>query len=180
MFPPVSRALLMGMALLATVVAVPAYASSPAKPGPTPTQIRTAVASAKHSQDLWATVNICNTRRHRDQIGIRAQLPALGFSSTMSIKIQVDYWTGKVFVPDPNPGATELVKLGTAATGVRQQGWNFQFGPGAGKLSGTVEFEWARGGKTIGTFTQKTTAGHSNQVNGAEPPGHSAATCRIS
>jgi hypothetical protein len=169
----------MGMAVLAALVPVPAFASSLASAGPTPAQIQTAVASAEHSQYLWATVNICNTRRHRDQIGIRAQLPALGFGSRMSIHIQVEYWTGKAFRADPNMGATKRVKLGIATNGVRQGGWNFQFGPGAGLLSGLVEFKWTRGGKTIGSFTQTTTRGHGRQVDGAEPPGHSAATCRI-
>jgi hypothetical protein len=167
------------MALLAALVAAPASAASPAGHGPTPAQIEKAVSTAEQSPNLWATVNICNTPRHRDQIGIRAQLPGLGFSSTLSLHIQVLYWTGKKFKLDPDPGASKLIKLGPAVNGTRQGGWNFQFGRGAGMLSGRVEFEWARGGKTIGTFTQKTTAGHGEQVDGAVPPGHSAATCRI-
>src|ERR1700733_7385502 len=50
---PVSRARLMGMALLAVLVAVaaPAAAASPAGQGPTPAQIEKAVSAAEHSQN---------------------------------------------------------------------------------------------------------------------------------
>ena len=79
--------------LLAT--AVPAAASK--RPtGPTHSQISAAVARVKRSRNLWATVNICNTKRHPDVVGIRGQMPALGFSSALSMQVDphsgAGYW----------------------------------------------------------------------------------------
>jgi hypothetical protein len=179
MFLPVSRALLMAMGLLATLAVAPAQASGPKSGGPTAAQIRKAVASAEHSPNLWATVNICNTRHHRYVLGIRTQVPALGFSSSISVRVRVTYWNGKKFKLDPNPGASKLLPIGVATNGTRQAGWNFQFGKNAGLLGGRAIFTWVRAGKTIGTITEKTTGGHGTQVKGAAPPGHSEASCKI-
>ena len=73
------------------------------QPGrPTKAQIRTAVARAERSKSLWATVNICNSKRYPDRIGVRGQMPSLGFAAWLSMDIQVQYYSDaheKHFVP---------------------------------------------------------------------------------
>jgi hypothetical protein len=180
-FPGVSRPLVIVIVIVAMAVALLGAPLAPAAmqaSGPTPRQIRAAVAKAQRSSDLWATVNVCNPRRQRDVIGIRTQQPALVFSTTMSVRIQVEYWKGTAFHPDSASGAVKLLKLGSGSRGLRQTGWNFQFGPHAGRLRGLVRFQWVRAGKVIGSATRTTTGGHKN-VGAADPAGYSAATCTI-
>lgn len=162
---------------MAAMTAAPAAAATHPS-GPTTAQIRAAVARAERSNDLWATVNVCNTKRHRDVIGIRAQQPALGFSSTMLVRIGVEYWTGKAFRRDPASGATKALRIGTDSTGVHQTGWSFQFGRHAGRLRGLVEFQWVRSGKVLGSVTRITTSGRTH-VGFADPAGYSASECTI-
>ena len=91
-------------ALLVVVLAVVATPALGSAAGPTPNQIKSAVHSAERSKRLWATINICDTRKHPHTIGIRGEAPALGFPATISISIGVDFYskTDKRFEPDPD------------------------------------------------------------------------------
>lgn len=146
---------------------------------PTNAQIQAAVVRAKQSDTLWATVNICDTRRYPDTLGVRGQMPSLGFSSSMSIDIQVSYYstTKHRFVPVPH----EMLKisLGQHATGLEQGGWNFPFAAHAGLLNATLTFVWTRGGRALGQTQRQTTAGHPGADFGS-PPHFSAKQCRMS
>jgi hypothetical protein len=135
---------------------------------------------AERSQQLWATINICNTRAHRDSIGIRGQMPALGFPARLAMKIQVDYWVAaaKAFKPVPGSGARAVARLGTVVDGLQQGGHTFRFKPGAGLLSGTITFQWVRMGRMIGRISKQVTGGH-RTVDHGDPPHHTAATCTI-
>jgi hypothetical protein len=161
------------VAVLLALVALPGAASAR---GPSAAAIRAAVRSAESSKLLWATVNICNTKRHPDTIGIRGQAPSLPFASAMSMRIGVDYWNGTKFAPDPH--AIKVLQLGDPVNRLIQSGANFTFHPPV-VLSGTIEFEWKLAGKVIGRATRLT--GHGDKhVAGGDPPGYSTATCRIS
>lgn len=102
-------------------------------------------------------------------------MPSLGFPSTMSMRIHVDYWNGSKFTPDP--GATRRVDVGDPTNRLVQGGANFTFQPPV-ILSGTIEFEWKLAGKVIGHATRLTGHGYKH-VAGGDPPGYSAATCRM-
>ncbi len=170
-----SRSRIIG-ALALTVVAAPPV-PVPGR-GPTPAQVRAAVRRAERSRQLWATINICNTRRHRDALGVRGQMPALGFPASLSMNIQVEYWSSADGRFKPDPYAKRLVKLGRVSFGVEQGGHIFQFGAHAGLLSGVVTFEWARAGRLLGRATRATTRGH-RDVDFGDPRRYSAATCAI-
>lgn len=148
--------------------------------GPTPPQVRAAVNRAERSRGLWATVNVCNTRAYPDRIGLRGQMPALGFPAQLSMTIQVDYWdtVKKAFVPVPGNYARAVARLGTAVDGLQQGGHTFHFRPGSGLLSGTIKFQWMRMGKVIGQISKRAAGGHRG-VDAGHPAHHSAATCRI-
>ena len=165
-------------ALLVLVLAVAATPALGAASGPTPNQIKSAVHNAERSKRLWATINVCDTRKHPHTIGIRSEAPALGFQATISISIAVDFYskTDKRFEPDPN--ATKMIKVGPVTHGIHQRGVTFRFAPHTGRLRGTATFSWTRHGKVLGSTKRLTTTSH-HDADFGDPSGFSAATCMI-
>jgi hypothetical protein len=172
----------MRAALLTTVLAAAVLmAGVPAAAGAVgPRQIARAVRSAEKSPSLWATVNICSSRKYPHDLGVRGQMPTLGFSASLEMVIQVQYWSAssRHFVPIQSNLATTRLSLGSASTGLEQDGAVFPFRAHTGLLRAMVTFIWTRGGKLIGQTTRRTTAGHSDADHGS-PPHYSAAQCRI-
>jgi hypothetical protein len=166
------RALGTAAALSALLAPAPALAGSQPKP-PTQAQITAAIKSAKHSKDLWATVNIC----HRPRFGIRGQMPALGFAAKLSMKIQIDYYNFVKKRFQPLRGTTSVVTFGSQTKDLHQGGSVWRFKPPA-ILSGTVTFKWRLGTKVIGTAVRKTAHGVKG-VDDTDPKGNSTATCRF-
>ena len=154
----------------------PALAAS----APSPAQIRTAIGEAKQSRNLWATINVCVPRRKPHTVGVRAQMPALGFPAWLSMQIQVEYWSNprKRFVPVAGSGASTLVHLGSVSAGLQQGGYDFVLPLHAGLLRGTVTFRWRRNGVLLLTQSRHTVAGHPRADQGV-PAHYSAATCRV-
>ncbi|HEX5194178.1 MAG TPA: hypothetical protein VFW09_15365 [Solirubrobacteraceae bacterium] len=152
--------------------------------GPTRAQIHKALARARHSKLLWATVNVCQLKgRHAARggsIGVRGQMPTLGFTSTLSMTIQLNRWStkSKSFTPLRYRTAKTTVSPGRFANNLHQDGAVFPFGGPAGLLNATVTFSWARRGKVLGTATRTTTGGH-HDAAGGHPPHYSAAQCRL-
>jgi hypothetical protein len=165
---------------LATLLAVTCAASvaSAASRGPRAAQIHNAVQSAERSVDLWATVNVCDTKRHPDTIGIRGQIPSLGFTANVGMEFEVDYYStaDKKFMPVP--GATKSIALGSVSSGVHQGGVLFRLTPHAGTLRGSVKFEWSRGSKLLGRAARTTKPRHKNADFG-DPPRYSHGSCVI-
>jgi hypothetical protein len=166
---------------LATAVAAavaPAATARRSSKAPSAAQIRAAVRAAERSRSLWATVNICDTERHPDTIGVRGQMPSLGFPADLSMRVQIDYWSfdKNRFVSDP--GVTQNVSLGSETDRLVQGGANFRFTPPV-VLSGTVTFEWKLAGRVIGRATRLTGHGYKH-VDAGDPAGYSTATCRMS
>ncbi|MEO8968654.1 MAG: hypothetical protein ABI355_13580 [Solirubrobacteraceae bacterium] len=161
----------------ATAGASPAGAS-PAGANPTPAQIRTAIARAQRARTLWATVNICDTRADPKVLGVRGQMPSLGFASWMSMEIHLDYYNRakKTFVTDP--GTAKTLRLGRSAHGLQQGGVTYTFRGATPMLQASVRFIWRRSGQTLGTTPMLTTGGHPSADFGS-PPRFSAATCQI-
>jgi hypothetical protein len=144
---------------------------------PTPAKIKTAVARAEHSRFLWATVNICNTARHPEEIGIRGQMPALGFATEMTMTVHLSYWSfaKSAFVPIPH--LAKRIALGTATNGTVQEGVAFTFNPPV-ILSGSITFQWRLDGMAIATTTRSTSHGDKG-VDDSDPKGYSTATCSM-
>ena len=152
--------------------------------GPTAAQIRKAVAGAERSKLLWATVNVCQTNgkhaAHGGSIGVRGQMPTLGFAATLGMTIQLNRYSAKSksFVALPYPTAKTTVSPGTFATDLHQDGAVFPFSGPAGLLNATVTFSWTRAGKLLGSTTEQTTAGHRDAAGG-RPAHHSTAQCQL-
>ena len=135
------------------------------------------------SRHLWATVNICDTKKHPDRIGIRASMPGTGVRKhRMYMRFRVEYrnaegkWTRfKGTGPD-----SRFQPVGPARFKARQSGWLFPFDPDKGDkytLRGIVTFQWRRGPRILATTQEATTAGHGVSI--ADPAGYSAAACDV-
>jgi hypothetical protein len=162
--------------LLAT--AVPAAASKRST-GPTRSQISAAVARVQRSRNLWATVNICNTKRHPDVVGIRGQMPALGFASALSMQVELRYWSDSEKRYRALSNTKQTLALGAERSGLHQSGISFQFTPHAGTLAGTIRFEWRLHRRAIGHIVRHTSADHPDADQG-DPAHFSAGKCSIS
>ncbi len=164
--------------LCAALAAAGTAAATVPAAAPSAEQVRAAIGRATHSRGLWATLNICNTRRHRNTVGIRAQMPALSFPATLQMQFSLDYYSPRSS-PDfqPLPGTRTRVRIGTVAGGFHQEGMTFVVRPPA-ILQGSVEFTWRSGGRVLGRIVRATTTGHRGAQQG-DPKGYSAATCRL-
>ncbi len=168
------------LAAAATLVPTADAARVAHRGGPSRTQIGKSVYGAKHSRYLWATVNVCDRRHRGGVIGIRGQMPALGFTATLSMTVhlgQYDTATHR-FVPVSGSTATDTVSLGTVTRGVHQDGAEFPYATNAGTLDATVTFTWTRAGHRLATVSRTTTGGHPTAAFGV-PAHHSAASCRL-
>jgi len=155
-----------------------ATGTSSAGADPTPAQIRTSIARATSAKTLWATVNICDTRADPNVLGIRGQMPSLGFASWLSMQIHLSYYkrAKKAFVADP--GTTKTIRLGRSTHGLQQGGATYTFKGPTPMLQASVSFIWRRSGHTLGATHMVTTGGHPGADFGS-PPRFSAASCRI-
>lgn len=171
------RALVLAATIAATIAgSAPAAAAGP----PTRRQIAAAVARAERSRDLWATVNICGSRRYPNTLGVRGQMPALGFPASLSMAVRVDYWSAvrQAFEPIRAAAAQSVRSLGLQKRGLFQDGARFTFEPHAGLLAATVTFLWTRHHRVLGRVTRRTTGGHHDARYGS-PPRHSAPRCTL-
>src|SRR4051794_19820357 len=153
----------MPRALLAAVLAlVLAPASAPADPAPAP----------------WATVNVCDTARHPDAIGIRASIPGTPKGTHLAMRFRVQFKTAKGDWRDADGANSGWRQLGTAHGSAVESGWSFTFAhPDAPvTLRGVVRFRWRRGDVLPRQLELSTEAGHRSSA-GADPAGYSAATC---
>ncbi len=176
---PIATTVLAGALALASLPAAASTAgASPAGADPSPAQIRTSIARAESAKTLWATLNICDTRSHPNVLGVRGEMPSLGFASWMSMEIHLDYYnpTTKTFVADP--GTAKTIRLGRSAHGLQQGGATYTFRGPTPILHASVSFIWRRSGRTLGTTDMVTTVGHPSADFGS-PPKFSAATCQI-
>jgi len=168
----------LGGLLFVLLVVTPSPAPASKRTNPTPKQVRSAVRSAERSKRLWATINICDTRRHPNTIGIRGQVPALGFQASISIAITVEFFNPDTKRFAPAPGAKKSISINNVSQGIQQGGVTFQFPIHSGLLRGSAIFSWKRAGRVIGHTDRPTTGGH-RDADFSDPRGYSAPTCTI-
>ncbi len=142
-------------------------------------------ADPRKSRHLWATVNVCDTERNPDTIGIRGSMPGSGRKGeTMWMRFRVQYFSRSegiwhnFTVKGADSGA---IRVGRHARyRARQSGYMFPFEPPKGttyRLRGAVYFQWRRGRKVVRRVKKVTVGGQKPSV--ADPAGFSAATCDI-
>jgi hypothetical protein len=134
---------------------------------------------------LWATINICDTAKHPDTIGIRASMPGSGKKAEkMYMRFQVQYFRASTQTWAPTDATVDsgFQSVGSALFRRRESGWNFSITPPpAGqtyRLRGIVSFEWRIGKKVVRKAQKRTHSGHKGTF-GADPKTASAAECII-
>jgi len=141
----------------------------------------TADARTRH---LWSTVNVCDTAKAPDTIGIRARMPGDGTRRRMWMRFRTQFYSDKDFAWKyvTSGGRSSWLEVGSALFAFKETGFEFTFdAPAAGStflLRGVVEFQWrSKGGKVVRRTRKFTEKGH--RTTGADPRGFSAARCRI-
>jgi hypothetical protein len=138
------------------------------------------------SRHLWATVNVCDTERNPDTLGIRASMPGLGRrGETLWMRFRVQYfsdsrgrWHNFTRGDGTDSGYVKVARHSRHRS--RQSGYMFPFSPDPGehyRLRGAVEFQWRRKGRVMRNARELTTKGR--RVTVADPRGYSVATCDI-
>ena len=141
--------------------------------------------SIYQSRHLWSTVNVCDTARNPDTIGIRGSMPGSGRrGESMWMRFQVQYRSSvdglwhNFTLEGTDSGFIRIARH--ARYEARQAGYLFPFSPATGEryvLRGVVTFEWRRHGRAVRRAKKRTTAPHAATV--ADPDGFSAAQCEI-
>ena len=140
-------------------------------------------AQAAPKDHLWATVNVCDTERNPDTIGIRARMPGDGTRRRMYMRFRTQFYSQDDFSWKyvREGGASPWVLAGSARFAFKETGYELQFyAPAAWQsymLRGVVEFQWRRGSRVINRKRKFTEDGH--RTRGADPKGFSDARCRI-
>jgi hypothetical protein len=134
-----------------------------------------------HARDAgpWATVNVCDTAKQPDAIGIRASMPGTPKGARLSMRFRVQYRDGDGW---RNVGGADSGwrQVGVAKGNPVEYGWSFTFQHSSSTvtLRGVVKFRWRRGDTLPKQSEVATEAGHRSSA-GADPPGYSAATCML-
>lgn len=183
------RARLIAMAVVgagAAGAALPVIAGAASAPGPTGAQIRAAVRRAEKSRDLWATLNVCNVPVAKSsgykQIGVRVQMPALGFTTHLYMTLGIQAWDAahKRYVTLNSRYGPK--SIGLAFNAPSQDGYSFYYRkPVAEKTTlvrGIATLEWRIGKRVLGRVTRPTGGGYEH-VDFGNPHGLSVATCTV-
>ena len=151
----------------------------------------TALAAPK-SGDLWATVNICDTLRYPNRMGVRASMPGDGSKKRMYMRFRAQFFnaTKNNWFNVKGNADSGWVLAGSARFVSREAGWTFSFSPPAAgstfTLRGLVNFQWRARKRVHGRLrwvvvrrASEITAGGKKSTLGADPPGYSSGTCEI-
>lgn len=151
-----------------------------------------AAKAAPPPKGLWATVNICDTLNHPNQMGVRASMPGDGTRERMWMRFHAQFYKPKTrqWFDVKGSGVSAWQYVGRARVKSQEAGYTFSFAqPNAGNafvLRGVVDFQWRktrrlRNGQrrivVVRTMHANTKGEHPS--DGADPPGYSSGTCEI-
>jgi hypothetical protein len=141
-------------------------------------------ASATTPKDLWATINVCDTAKHDNMMGVRASMPGDGAHTRMYMRFTAQYYsrTKQLWSAVKGSGVSSWIFVGSGDFARRQGGYTFAFEPATGGdpfiLRGAVDFKWTKSGHVIRTARLLTRRGHP-YTNGADPQSFSAGLCEL-
>jgi hypothetical protein len=136
-----------------------------------------ATAAARQAEP-WATVNVCDTAKQPEAIGIRASMPGTPRGARLSMRFRVQYRDSKGEWVDVEDADSGWRTVGVARGAAVESGWSFTFARPARTtvLRGVVRFRWRRGDTLPRHAEVATESGHRSSA-GADPANYSAATC---
>ena len=131
---------------------------------------------------LWATIDACNPAGHPGTVGVRGSMPGTGDAGErMLMEFRLEYEHDGRWRNVGAAAQSGWEAVGFASSRSRQAGQDFTLAASATHsylLRGVVTFEWTVHGRVAYTTIRSTSAGHRPGA-GADPPGYSAAECRI-
>lgn len=157
-----------------------------------------AAAHAVPKHRPWATINVCDTQRERNVVGVRAGMPGNGTRQRMRMRFELQW-----LAPPAEEGErrrwkrigrpSKWVAAGSARFRHAQRGWTFPpvADPPEGeryRLRGVARFQWRalrkwRGSKrkrvVVVRRVARRTRGGLRGVVGGRPPGSSRAFCVV-
>ena len=127
----------------------------------------------------WATVNVCDSAKRPDAIGIRASMPGVPKGARMAMRFRVQFKT-KDGWQDVKGAASRWQQVGTSNGLATESGWSFTFAHPSSQvtLRGMVQLRWRKGATVLKQIELPTEAGHRSSA-GADPADYSAATCTL-
>lgn len=142
---------------------------------------RVTTLALRRSTGLWATINLCDTVRRPNGVGLRASMPGTHRTGQMAVEFRLQWLraSSRTWRDALRPAR---VVLGSAQARRSETGVTWRLlAPPAGRrltLRGMVTFEWREGHRTILRLRRVTSAGHRPSA-GSDPNGYSAARCVI-
>jgi hypothetical protein len=134
--------------------------------------------------EVWATVNVCDTAKHPNAIGIRASMPGAQRTSVrlyMRFRIEWKDRSDGLWHNTIGFGDSGFVNIGRPKDGGRRQaGYVFPLQKPTKplRLRGKVDFEWRIAKTVVRRERVRTAKGHRSGA-GSDPKGYSAATCLL-
>ena len=148
--------------------------------------------AAPPPKGLWATVNICDTAAHPNEMGVRASMPGNHTRQRMFMRFHAQFYnaTTKKWFDVKGVGVTGWIKAGSARFRRRQLGYTFSFKPPPAGMSyvlrGVVDFQWRarrhrrhRRPRFVVVRTLHANTKGQHPAPGADPPRYSSGTCEI-
>jgi hypothetical protein len=139
-----------------------------------------AQADPPAAKDQWATVNLCDTVKRPDVIGIRASMPGLPKGARLLMRFRVQFKADSGW-QDVKGADSGWRRVGSGRAMPVESGWSFSFAHPASTvmLRGMVRLRWRRAdGAPLRQIELATEAGHRSSA-GADPADYSAATCAL-
>lgn len=156
--------------------------------------VSSAEAGAVPKKTTWATVNVCDTAKKRNSVGVRAGMPGNGTRQRMYMRFQLQWYRGRERRYVDIGAPSTWVSAGPARFRAAQRGFTFAgiVDPEAGerfKLRGEVVFQWRelrpvregaeRRREVVVKRARRFTRGGLRGVVGGRPPGRSDGVCIV-
>ncbi|HEY1594499.1 MAG TPA: hypothetical protein VGF74_03810 [Thermoleophilaceae bacterium] len=160
-------------------------------------------SAAPPPKNLWATVDVCNTAAHPDQMGVIASMPGDGNKrERMFVRFRAQFydatkkkWFALKDQPQPGSGLPPVATTsgwrpaGSASQKAAELGWYFTVrntvAGSSSLLRGVVDFQWREkrrtktGRRTVVLRTLHANTKGQHSTHDGDPPGYSSGTCEI-
>jgi hypothetical protein len=152
------------------------------------------LAAAVPAKTTWATINVCDTAKQRNAVGIRAGMPGNGTRERMYMRFQLQWYRASKRRYVDTGAPSTWVAAGSARFRAAQRGFTFggiaDPAPGARfRLRGEVSFEWRelrpvregskRKREVVVKRARRITRGGLKGVAGGKPKGRSDGVCVV-
>ncbi len=143
-----------------------------------------AAAAAQSPRDLWATVNVCDTAATPNTIGVRGSMPGLKRKATLRMRFRVQYLApdGRWLHRAPQRRLGLAARSAYAAAAASSPAGASRSPRRVRRRSCCAASSTSSGAapaRSLRRARKITEDGHVSTA-GADPPGFSAGTCRIS